>query len=110
MQLAASMSARGFGRRETHTKSVLITRITTFLALTFIVAGVAMLLISNSTQLVDLSVLIIGFVFAFISFKLSSGRVIRTQYIVLPWRSGDAVLLSLSAAVIMSAFGGLFSR
>jgi energy-coupling factor transport system permease protein len=109
MQLAASMSARGFGRRGNRTtKNVLITRITTFLALTFIVAGVAMLLISNASQLVDLSVLVTGFVFAFISFKLSSGRVNRTQYIVLRWQLGDAVVLSLSAIVLISAFAGVF--
>jgi len=110
MQLAASMSARGFGRRGNRTtKNVLITRITTFLALTFIVAGVAMLLISNASQLVDLSVLVTGFVFAFISFKLSSGRVNRTQYIVLRWQLGDAVVLALSALVLISAFAGVFA-
>lgn len=110
MQLAASMSARGFGRRGNRTtKNVLITRITTFLALTFIVAGVAMLLISNSSQLIDLSVLVTGFVFAFVSFKLSSGRVNRTQYIVLRWQLGDAVVLTLSALVLLSAFAGVFA-
>lgn len=110
MQLAASMSARGFGRRGNRTtKNVLITRITTFLALTFVVAGVAMLLISNASQLVDLSVLVTGFVFAFISFKLSSGRVNRTQYIVLRWQLGDAVVLALGALVLLSAFAGVFA-
>lgn len=110
MQLAASMSARGFGRRGNRTtKNVLITRITTFLALTFIVAGVAMLLISNSSQLIDLSVLVTGFVFAFVSFKLSSGRVNRTQYIVLRWQLGDAVVLTLGALVLLSAFAGVFA-
>ena len=110
MQLAASMSARGFGRRGNRTtKNVLITRITTFLALTFIVAGVAMLLISTASQLIDLSVLVTGFVFAFISFKLSSGRVNRTQYIVLRWQLGDAVVLGLSAIVLISAFAGVFA-
>jgi energy-coupling factor transport system permease protein len=110
MQLAASMSSRGFGRRGNRTtKNVLITRITTFLALTFIVAGVAMLLISNASQLVDLSVLVTGFVFAFISFKLSSGRVNRTQYIVLRWQLGDAVVLALSALALISAFTGVFA-
>jgi len=109
MQLAASMSARGFGRRGNRTtKNVLITRITTFLALTFIVAGVAMLLISNASQLIDLSVLVTGLVFAFISFKLSSGRVNRTQYIVLRWQLGDAVVLTLGALVLLSAFAGVF--
>jgi len=110
MQLAASMSARGFGRRGNRTtKNVLITRITTFLALTFIVAGVAMLLISTASQLIDLSVLVTGFVFAFISFKLSSGRVNRTQYIVLRWQLGDAVVLALGALVLLSAFAGVFA-
>ena len=110
MQLAASMSARGFGRRGNRTtKNVLITRITTFLALTFIVAGVAMLLISTASQLIDLSVLVTGFVFAFVSFKLSSGRVNRTQYIVLRWQLGDAVVLTLSALVLLSAFAGVFA-
>ena len=110
MQLAASMSARGFGRRGNRTtKNVLITRITTFLALTFIVAGVAMLLISTASQLIDLSVLVTGFVFAFISFKLSSGRVNRTQYIVLRWQLGDAVVLTLGALVLLSAFAGVFA-
>jgi len=110
MQLAASMSARGFGRRGNRKrKNVLITRITTFLALTFIVAGVAMLLISNASQLIDLSVLVTGFVFAFISFKLSSGRVNRTQYIVLRWQLGDAIVLTLSALMLIAAFTGVFA-
>ena len=110
MQLAASMSARGFGRRGNRTtKNVLAARVTTFLALTFIVAGVAMLLISNASQSVDLSVLVTGFGFAFISFKLSSARVNRTQYIVLPWRLGDAIVLSLSAMILFIAFAGVFS-
>ncbi|NBX94101.1 MAG: hypothetical protein EBQ79_00565 [Actinobacteria bacterium] len=87
----------------------MITRITTFLALTFIVAGVAMLLISNASQLIDLSVLVTGFVFAFISFKLSSGRVNRTQYIVLRWQLGDAIVLTLSALMLIAAFTGVFA-
>lgn len=107
MQLAASMSARGFGRKgNLSRRRILLTRLTTFLTLILLVVGVGMLLFSPAEQIVDLAVVISGFCFAFIALRLSSARTTRTQYIRLRWSAGDAVILTLSSMTLLYAFAG----
>jgi len=107
MQLAASMSARGFGRKgNLSRRRILLTRLTTFLTLILLVVGVGMLLFSPAEQIVDLAVVISGFCFAFIALRLSSARTTRTQYIRLRWSTGDAVILTLSSMTLLYAFAG----
>lgn len=107
MQLAASMSARGFGRKGNITRRrILLTRVTTFLALTLLVVGVGMLLFSPAEQIVDLAVVISGFWLAFIALRMSSTRTTRTQYIKLRWSAGDFFILILSSMILLHAFGG----
>lgn len=107
MQLAASMSARGFGRKGNLSRGrILLTRVTTFLTLILLVVGVGMLLFSPAEQIVDLAVVMSGFCFAFIALRLSSARTTRTQYIRLRWSAGDAVILTLSSVTLLYAFAG----
>lgn len=111
MQLAASMSARGFGRKGNRTPLQLqLTRAATFLTLTFLTVGVAMLLFSPMQQAADLLVIIAGLVFAAITLKLSSTRTSRTKYIVQRWQLADLLIVTVSAIILTAAFSGMFSK
>jgi len=110
MQLAASMSARGFGRKGNRTKAQLvIARIFTSLTLILLTVGVAMLLFSPAQQIIDLAVVLAGLICAGVTLKVSSTKSSRTKYIQQPWRLADGLLLSLSGAVLFLAFTGVFS-
>ena len=110
MQLAASMSARGFGRKGNRTKAQLvIARIFTSLTLILLTVGVAMLLFSPAQQIIDLAVVLAGLICAGATFKVSSTKSSRTKYIQQPWRLADGLLLSLSGAVLFLAFTGELS-
>ena len=111
MQLAASMSARGFGRKGNRTQLQLhLTRFATFLTLTFLTVGVAMLLFSSAQQYLDLIVIIAGIVFAGLTLKLSSSRTIRTKYIVQRWQIADLVIVLSGVLILLTAFSGVFSK
>ena len=111
MQLAASMSARGFGRKTNQSKNKLrLTRIAAFLTLTLLTFGIAMLLFSPMEQQVDLLVLLSGIIFAGITLKLSSARSNRTKYIVQRWQWADGMILILSALIVLAAFTGLLAK
>lgn len=111
MQLAASMSARGFGRKGNRTSLQLrLTRASTFLTLTLLTVGVAMLLFSSAQQFVDLVIIFAGLILAGVTFKLSSTRTTRTKYIVQRWHIADLVLVLLASLVLLAAFSGVFSK
>jgi energy-coupling factor transport system permease protein len=111
MGLAASMSARGFGRKGNRSKFQIISaRLLAFLAIILIVTGAALLLFSPDQQVLELTFLLIGLVLAVISIRLSSTRGTITRYRKEPWRLGDAVILTSSALLMLLAFGGVFSR
>ncbi len=111
MQLAASMSARGFGRKGNRTHlQLLLTRVSTFLTLTLLTVGVAMLLFSPVQQQVDLMVILAGLVFSAITLKLSSTRTTRTKYIVQRWQLADLFIVISSALILLAAFSGVFSK
>lgn len=111
MQLAASMSARGFGRRGNRNAIQLrLTRFTSFLTLTFITIGVAMLLFSPVQQYVDLLIILAGLAFAAITLRLSSTKTTRTKYIVQRWGVVDAIIMASSALVLLTALSGAFSQ
>lgn len=111
MQLAASMSARGFGRKTNQSKNKLrLTRIAAFLTLTLLTIGIAMLLFSPTEQQVDLLVLLSGIIFASITLKLSSARSNRTKFIVQHWQWADGMILVLSALILLAAFTGLLAK
>ena len=111
MGLAASMSARGFGRKGSRSKLQIIgARLLAFVAICFIVTGAALLLFSPDQQVLELSFLVAGLVLAVISIKLSSTRGTITRYRKEPWRLGDAIILTASLALMVLAFGGAFAR
>jgi len=108
MGLAASMSARGFGRRGNRSNAqVLGARLLAFSGICLIVTGSAFLLFSPDQQVLDLTLLILGLALAVISIRLSSARATITRYRKEPWRKGDAVLLIASIALVVLAFGGV---
>ena len=111
MQLAASMSARGFGRKTNQSKNKLrLTRIAAFLTLTLLTIGIAMLLFSPMEQQIDLLILLSGTIFAGITLKLSSARSNRTKYIVQRWQWADGMILILSALILFAAFTGFLAK
>jgi energy-coupling factor transport system permease protein len=111
MGLAASMSARGFGRRGTRSNAQVIgARLLAFAGICLIVTGSAFLLFSPDQQVIDLALLGLGLALAVVSIKLSSARATITRYRREPWRLGDALLLTTSLALVVLAFGGAFSR
>ena len=111
MGLAASMSARGFGRKGTRTNFQIIgARLLAFLAISLIVTGSALMLFSPDQKVIQLTVLFVGLVAAGFSVKLSSARATITRYRKEPWRLGDAVILCLSVLLMVLAFGGVFAR
>jgi energy-coupling factor transport system permease protein len=111
MQLAASMSARGFGRKGNRTQLQLqLIRVATFLTLTFLTFGVAMLLFSPAEQYLDLTVIVAGIVLAGFTLKLSSSRTIRTTYIIQRWQIADLVIVVSGVLILIAAFNGVFSK
>jgi len=108
MSLAASMSARGFGRKGQRSKMALkITRFTGLAAITMIAVGVFLLLITPTTQVLDLSIAIAGLAFAVVYIKMSALGSLRTKYRKQAFQSGDYCLFVLTAALLVSAFTGV---
>ena len=111
MGLAASMSARGFGRKGNRTSFQIIgARLLAFLAICLIVTGSALLLFSPEQQTLELVLLLVGLVAAAFSVNLSSARATITRYRKEPWRLGDAVILCVSVSLVVLAFGGVFAK
>ena len=111
MGLAASMSARGFGRKGTRSNFQIISaRLLAFIAICFIVSGSALLLFSPDQQFLELTFLFVGLLLAVISIKLSSTQGTITRYRKEPWRLGDAIIIAPSLTLVALAFGGAFSR
>jgi energy-coupling factor transport system permease protein len=111
MGLAASMSARGFGRKGNRSNFQLIgARLLAFAAICLIITGSALLLFSPDQQSVHLVVIALGLLAAAISVKLSSARATITRYRKEPWRIGDLVILLTSTLLVFLAFAGVFAR
>jgi energy-coupling factor transport system permease protein len=111
MGLAASMSARGFGRKGNRTYLQTIgARLLAFAAICLIITGSALLLFSPQDQGFPLTLLLVGIITAALSVKLSSARASITRYRKEPWRLGDAVLLVAALTLVLLAFGGVFAR
>lgn len=111
MGLAASMSARGFGRKGSRTYLQTIgARLLAFAAICLIITGSALLLFSPQDQGFPLTLLLVGIITAALSVKLSSARATITRYRKEPWRLGDLVLLVAALALVLLAFGGVFAR
>lgn len=111
MGLAASMSARGFGRKGSRSNFQIIgARLLAFLAICLIVTGSALLLFSPEQQTLELIILFVGLVSAGFSVKLSSARATITRYRKEPWCLGDVIILFVSVSLVVLAFGGVFAK
>jgi energy-coupling factor transport system permease protein len=111
MGLAASMSARGFGRKGNRTYLQTIgARLLAFAAICLIITGSALLLFSPQDQGFPLTLLLVGIITAALSVKLSSARASITRYRKEPWRLGDLLLLVAALMLVLLAFSGVFAR
>lgn len=110
MSLAASMSARGFGRKGQRTKAnQVLVRSTGLSGITVLTVGVFLLLISPNTQLFDLVLVGFGVFLLSLYIRLSSLGSLRTRFRKEPWQTGDFTLFLLSALVLITAFSGVLS-
>ena len=108
MSLAASMSARGFGRRgESSTIRILGTRFAGLAASTLLAVGTTLLLISPQNQSLDFGLLILGFLTAAIYLKLSGSGVSRTRFIKPEWGVADLLLLAVATSLVLLAVFGV---
>lgn len=111
LDLAASMSARGFGRKGSVNNSRLLTsRFVGLGALTLLASGIALLLISPNAQLIDLGLITVGFTLAVLYVKMSALGSSRTTFRPQPWRVGDGILLVGAALILVFAFSGVFAK
>lgn len=111
MQLAASMSARGFGRRGNRTSlQLLTTRISSSVTLILLTVGVAMLLFSPAEQIIDLTVIAVGLLSAFVTVRVSSNRSTRTRFIVQRWQIADLIVIITSGLFLVASFSGVLSK
>jgi len=110
MALAASMSARGFGRQGSRTRAnQVLVRTLGLSGITALTVGVFLLLISPATQILDLALVVLGVILTFLYIHLSSGRSLRTRYRKEPWRLGDFLVLTITAAILYASFSGVLS-
>lgn len=108
MSLAASMSARGFGRRGlNNTLKSGTTRFTGLTATTLLAVGATLLLINPQNQLLDLGILAAGLIFSVIYIRLSALGATRTRFIKASWKTADFVLISASLVFLALGFVGV---
>jgi len=106
LALAASMDSRGFGRRGNLSKSqVLGARLSSLLAVGFLVVGSFALLVGQTENL-GLVLILIGLISSFITVRINSKAQIRTRLEKVKFRIFDAVLMLVSVALLVSAFLG----
>ena len=111
MSLAASMSARGFGRKGKNTKLQQgLTRLLGLIAVACLAIGVFLLLVTPESVIWDLTLVGGGLVAAFLYIGMSSLRQTRTNYIKQPWRLGDLTWIAVTVALVFVSVSGVFSR
>lgn len=110
MTLAASMSARGFGRKGTQSKARLtLTRFTGLAGLVLIAVGAFLLILSPTNQVLDLSITVAGLLSTVIYIKMSALGSLRTRYLVQKFRTGDYVIYIFAAMLLALAFSGVLN-
>ena len=109
MSLAASMSARGFGRKGKQSAFALNSiRLSGLLAITCICLGVFCLLVTPATKVLDLSLILLGLFGAFLYLKMSSLGALKTKYRKQSLQAGDYVWVSVSGALLLLFTMGVF--
>jgi energy-coupling factor transport system permease protein len=110
MTLAASMSARGFGRKGTQSKARLtLTRFTGLVGLVLIAVGAFLLILSPTNQVLDLSITSAGLLSTVIYIKMSALGSLRTRYLVQKFRTGDYAIYLIAALMLALAFSGVLN-
>jgi energy-coupling factor transport system permease protein len=110
MSLAASMSARGFGRRGENSNIRLVaTRLTGLSATTLLAIGATLILISPQNQLLDFSLLVAGLIASVIYIKLSALGATRTRYSRAGWRFPDFLVILSGFSLLALSFSGVIS-
>jgi energy-coupling factor transport system permease protein len=110
MTLAASMSARGFGRKGTQSKARLtLTRFTGLVGLVLIAVGAFLLILSPTNQVLDLSITSAGLLSTVAYIKMSALGSLRTRYMVQKFRTGDYVIYLFAVMLLTLAFSGVLN-
>ena len=107
LALAASMDARGFGRKGEQTKAqILASRLMSLLTILLITLGVFFLLTSSGNQIPAIIVLSLGVLSAYFTIRLNSLASIRTRLKVETWSLVDYVISALSLLLVLLALSG----
>jgi energy-coupling factor transport system permease protein len=106
LALAASMSARGFGRQGTLSpKQLLVVRMVSVVGVSCLAIG-SYLLLTMSSSLIPLLLLGSGIVAIFITSRVASLRQIRTRFQPESWTSRDLAICLIGAAIATLSLGG----
>jgi energy-coupling factor transport system permease protein len=109
LSLAASMDSRGFGRRGNLSKSlVLSARLSSLMAVGFLSVGSFTLLVGQ-TQTLGWVLIGFGIIASFATIRMSSKSQIRTRYEPAKFLFFDAIVLGISAALLVAAILGWFA-
>jgi energy-coupling factor transport system permease protein len=109
LDLAATMDARGFGRRGNLTnQQLLIARVASMVAVTGPAIG-AYLLLTQGGLLVPASLFALGLFGTFLAIRTTSLKHVKTQYRPSPWTLRDSAILVLALAIGTMAVIGMIS-
>jgi energy-coupling factor transport system permease protein len=110
LQLAASMDARGFGRKGSRGRSeVMLARVSGFGAVVLSGIGVYVLLAVAGNSGLGLGLIGAALTLGALTVKLSSLRKTRTKFRREPWLAGNWVIVLLAAAIMGCALTGVFA-
>jgi len=111
LSLAASMDARGFGRRGDLTKTQLLaTRVLSLTSLMAFAVGIFLLLSDAALSVVATCILLLGVAEIVFVVRISSLKNVRTRYTKYTLAFGDIVLAVAAGGILgfaLSGFGGL---
>jgi energy-coupling factor transport system permease protein len=109
LSLAASMDSRGFGRRGSLSKSVVLgARLSSLLAIAFLSIGSFALLVGQS-QTLGWVLIAIGIVASFVTIRINSKSQIRTRFEPVKLQFFDTLLFAFSAALLIGVILGWFA-
>jgi energy-coupling factor transport system permease protein len=109
LSLAASMDSRGFGRRGSLSKSVVLgARLSSLLAIAFLSIGSFALLVGQS-QTLGWVLIAIGIVASFVTIRINSKSQIRTRFEPVKLQFFDTLLFAFSAALLIGVIVGWFA-
>jgi energy-coupling factor transport system permease protein len=106
LALAASMSARGFGRQgQLRNRQLLALRLASFVGVTCLTVGAYLLLTSPSPWMAAV-LLAVGILGVGATSRVAALRQIRTRYQPTSWAVRDALLVATAVAIVCFALSG----